>query len=138
MLLFQRINTHKAVSYAILSITPEQTILLRVYNIIDGLTWGILTLLYTLVLMSDISKGRKTEKLYAISIALGVLPNFILYPFIDVIKRTSLTLSFSVASLFIFSAIVPLWFAPETLPEEILEERKLRKYITKIRKLKRD
>jgi len=124
------------VSYAILSITPEQIILLRMYNIIDGFTWGILTLLYTLVIMSDVSRGRRTEELYAVSIALGVLPNFILYIFIDMLKSTPLTLSFSIASLFIFSAIIPLWFAPETLPEEVLEERKMRRYIIEIEKLR--
>jgi hypothetical protein len=43
---------------------------------------------------------------------------------------------FSVASFFLFLAVIPLMFAPETLPEKTLKERELKQYVEKAKKTK--
>jgi hypothetical protein len=43
---------------------------------------------------------------------------------------------FSFASFFLFLAVIPLMFAPETLPENALKERELRSYIEKAKKVR--
>jgi len=43
--------------------------------------------------------------------------------------------SFSFASLFLFIAVLPLIYAPETLPEKKIQERQIRKYVEEARKV---
>jgi hypothetical protein len=54
-------------------------------------------------------------------------------PYAEVIP---LSTAFSLASFFLFLAVVPLMYAPETLPEKTLRERELKSYIEKAKKIK--
>jgi hypothetical protein len=42
----------------------------------------------------------------------------------------------SIASFFLFLAVIPLFYAPETLPEKEIKERELKGYIEKAKKIK--
>jgi len=42
----------------------------------------------------------------------------------------------SIASFFLFLAVLPLFYAPETLPEKEIKERELKEYLKKARKIK--
>jgi hypothetical protein len=44
-------------------------------------------------------------------------------------KSISITSSFSLASFFLFLAIIPLLYAPETLPEKSMKDRELKNYL---------
>jgi hypothetical protein len=44
--------------------------------------------------------------------------------------------AFSFASFFLFLAVIPLIYAPETLPEKRIKERELREYVEKAKKAK--
>jgi F0F1-type ATP synthase membrane subunit b/b' len=44
--------------------------------------------------------------------------------------------TFSLAAFFLFLAVVPLMYAPETLPEKKVRERELRDYLEKAKKTK--
>ena len=44
--------------------------------------------------------------------------------------------AFSLASFFLFLAVLPLMYAPETLPEKKIELKRLRKYMEKAKKVK--
>ena len=54
-------------------------------------------------------------------------------PYVEVI---SISAAFSLASFFLFLAVLPLMYAPETLPEKKIELRRLRKYVEGARKVK--
>jgi len=47
------------------------------------------------------------------------------------------TSAFSLASFFLFLAVLPLLYAPETLPEKKIELRRLRKYVETAKKFQR-
>jgi Sec-independent protein translocase protein TatA len=42
---------------------------------------------------------------------------------------------FSFASLFLFLAVLPLVYAPETLPEKVMKDRDLKSYLEKAQKI---
>jgi len=43
---------------------------------------------------------------------------------------------FSLTAFFLFLAVLPLMYAPETLPEKKIRERELRQYVEKAKKIK--
>jgi len=76
------------------------------------------------------------EKYYAI----GSFPFFfmvfvreLLAPYVVAIPVSA---AFSFASFFLFLAVIPLMYAPETLPEKEIRRRELRKYIEKAKKIR--
>jgi MFS family permease len=101
------------------------------YILCDGIGWGFLFVTFIFVLWGDLSDGKKRETYYLI----GSLPflfsgliQMVVQPFA---KSISITSSFSLASFFLFLAIIPLLYAPETLPEKSMKDRELKNYIEK-------
>jgi len=103
--------------------------------VIDGIAWGFLLVLFIPTLWSDLSYSSASDRYYA----LGVLPFFAsrfleltIGPYvIENIKDSAL---FSFTAFFLFLAVLPLVYAPETLPEKITEKRQLESYVEKARK----
>jgi hypothetical protein len=54
----------------------------------------------------------------------------------DLAKSISVLAVFPLTCLFLFLAVLPLIYAPETLPEKELKERELKQYIGKAKKIK--
>ena len=50
------------------------------------------------------------------------------------LKNSQLGTIFSFASVFLFLAVLPLIYAPETLPEKIMKDRDLKSYIENAKK----
>jgi MFS family permease len=126
-------------AYAALGVAPKAPFSWYFYIAIDGIAWGIFLVLFVLVVWGDLSSSIECrEKYYAI----GSIPFFIAYlmqyfvqPYISSIQIGSFEASFSFASLFLFIAVLPLIYAPETLPEKKIQERQIRKYAEEARKL---
>jgi MFS family permease len=107
------------------------------YFIVDGIAWGIFLLIFFVILWGDIAKSYNSEKYYTI----GSIPYFLssIIPELlraDMVKNINLSAAFSVASFFLFVAVMPLVFAPETLPEKKMELRRLRSFAEEARKMK--
>ena len=106
------------------------------YSIIDGAAGGIFMITFVLLIWGDLSPRQSTEKYYAI----GNIPFFasriIRTPTMSFIGSVEPFTAFSVAAFFLFIAVLPIMFAPETLPEKIMEERKMREYLEKAKKAK--
>ena len=122
-------------AYAIIGIAPQFWFSWALYFIIDGLTIGTLWVLFIVVLWGDLAHGR-SEKHYAI----GEIPFFLtpiiavlLAPFASLVSEYS---AFSLAAFFLFVAVIPLFYAPETLPEKNIKDRELKQYIEKAKKTK--
>lgn len=125
------------ISYAILGVAPNSLLSLYFYSIIDGASWGIFIVMFVLVLWGDISSvtSHPKERYYAIGGApffLADLIGFILKPYLQI----EVNAAFSVASFFLFLAVIPLMYAPETLPEKIIRRKELERYIKEAEKIR--
>ncbi len=123
-------------SYAIIGFAPSLPISWYFYFLVDGVAWGMFFVIFILILWGDLSQSGNREKYYT----LGSIP-FFLSSIIPLLVDSSLIESiepitaFSLASFFIFVAVLPLMYAPETLPERKIELRHLKKYTQKAMKV---
>lgn len=123
-------------SYAIIGFAPSSPISWYFYFLVDGVAWGMFFVIFILILWGDLSQSGNREKYYT----LGSIP-FFLSSIIPLLLDSSLIelikpyTAFSLASFFIFVAVLPLMYAPETLPERKIELRRLRKYTQKAMKV---
>jgi MFS family permease len=121
--------------FSILGLYPANPLSWYFYTIVDGIAWGLLFVIFVITVWGDLSHETTSDKYYAI----GVLPFFlskylqlVLGNFIaDFISPYAL---FSFAAFFLFLAVLPLMYAPETLPEKHIKERELKSYIEKAKK----
>ena len=122
------------IAYAIIGIAPGTLFSWYFFITIESISWGIFFVTFILVLWGDLSRSGTREKYYAIGAApffLSDIVRLLSAPFITLIPMTS---AFSLASIFLFLAVLPLLYAPETLPERKIELRKLRKYVEKAKR----
>lgn len=121
--------------YASLGVFPGSLFGAGFYIIADGIAWGAFYTLFLLTLWGDLAQEKSSEKYYA----LGSLP-YVFSQFIrlsvgvtigDIVSEFAV---FSFASFFLFLAVLPLVYAPETLPEKTMKDRELKNYIEKAKK----
>jgi MFS family permease len=128
------------IGYASIGLAPYMDIARYFYIFVDGIAWGIFMVIYMLILWGDFSVSRGiAEKYYT----LGSIPFFLsdlvvlfLSPYVEKILGASAYAIFSLAAFFLFLAVIPLMYAPETLPEKKIRERELKQYIDKAKKTK--
>lgn len=123
--------------YALLGLFPFTLPVQVFYLIIDSIAFGIFTVAFVSVVWGDISSGERGDKFYAlgnIPVPLAIMLSLSISPWLTAL---SLSGTFSLASFLIFLAIIPLFFAPELLPEKVIKEREIRKYIEKAKKVAR-
>jgi len=124
------------IAYAILGIFPNETLSWYLLIILDGIAWGVFSLMFFLVIWADLAGDHIKEKYYLI----GVLPFLIssymqifLTPYAEFVPVST---AFSLASFFLFLAVLPLLLAPETLSEKEIEKKRLKKYLEDVKKIK--
>ena len=124
------------IGYAVLGLFQNITAFWYLYILIDGIAWGIFSLMFYLVIWSELAGNRAKEKYYL----LGVLPfliasyiRILFTPFAEIVEASS---AFSLASFFLFIAVLPLLYAPETMPEKKIEIKRLRKFAEDAKKAK--
>jgi len=93
--------------------------------------WGILTVTFMLTIWGDLSSRHDRERYSAVGIVPPSLAATIVFCVAPLLKLVPLSYAFSLACLFLFLAVVPLMYAPETLPERIVRTRELKDYIEK-------
>jgi MFS family permease len=125
------------IGYAILGINPFNIYAWYLYTFIDGFAWGIFFVIFWFTIWGDLAHGKSSESYYAVGVLPYSLSGFLrvtLSPLIvNIVSEYAI---FSFAAFFLFLAVIPLMFAPETLPEKKLRERELKKYIEKAKKIK--
>jgi len=123
------------VAFAALGLFAQFWLSWLFYFVTDGIALGLLWVLFIIVLWGDITPNG-TERFYAIGEApfflTGIFSLF-LTPFLASIPESS---SFSLAAFFLFLAVLPLLYAPETLPEKKMKDRELKVYVEKAMKVK--
>jgi MFS family permease len=119
---------------AALGISAKDQVIIYFNSVVDGIAWGLLLVLFILTIWGDLSQDSHSDKYYA----LGVAPFFV-SKFLDLAintKNINDTLQgdsalFSFGAFFLFLAVLPLVYAPETLPEKLMKDRDLRSYAEK-------
>jgi len=120
--------------YALLGFAPHWQISWYFYAIIDGIAWGIFSVVFILILWGELASDISKEKSYAmggIPYIIGNMIQTLQYPYISIEPYAA----FSFASFFLFLAVLPLMYAPETLPEKKIEIRRLKSYVEKAKKI---
>ena len=125
------------IAYAVIGIASQFVLSLFLYILVDGITWGIFFVCFILVVWGDLSPSRRgREKYYVVGAIPWFVADFTRYasrPFLSSIPAET---SFSIAAFFLFLAVIPLIYAPETMPEKTLERRKMVDYIEKAKKFR--
>jgi MFS family permease len=122
------------IGYAFLGLFPSNMLSWYLYVVVDGISGGIFALTFFIVMWGELAEERSKAKYYLLGempyLVFGYL-GIIVKPYIGVIPVSS---AFSLAALFLFLAVLPLMYAPETLPEKQIKERELKGYIDKAKK----
>jgi MFS family permease len=123
--------------YAALGIYPSNMFAWYFYTVVDGLAWGIIGVIFLFTIWGDLARDKPSEKYYAIGILPYSLSNFLRVTvgpfFAEMISPYAI---FSFAAFLLFLAVLPLMYAPETLPEKRIRERELKIYVEKAKKVK--
>ncbi|MCW4046677.1 MAG: hypothetical protein NWE99_03825 [Candidatus Bathyarchaeota archaeon] len=123
--------------YASLGLFPSAPLGYWFYIIADGVAWGAFYTIFLITLWGDLAEGKSSENYYAFGSLPYLLSNFLRISAGAVVgNAVPESAVFSFASLFLFVAVLPLIYAPETLPERIMKERELKTYIEKAQKAK--
>jgi len=124
------------IAYAVIGVAPATSFSWFFYLAFASISSGILWVTFILILWGDLSQSGSGEKYYVI----GEIPYFLAgivqllsAPYVMPIPEAS---AFSLASFFLFLAVLPLMYAPETLPKKKIEFRRLRKYVEAAKKVK--
>jgi MFS family permease len=125
------------VCYAVLGISSEILITWYFYTLFNGIAWGFLFVIFVVVVWGDLSHGAPSDKYYAVGVLPFFISKFLQFAIGDSIVAVIPAYAiFSFVALFLFLAVLPLMYAPETLPEKTIKERELKKYIEKAKKAK--
>ncbi len=125
------------IEYALMSIFYGSPIAWYLYTVFDGIAWGMFATVFFMTLWGDLAGTYEKSRYYlfgGLSYVLSGFLSIIVTPYLQVIPPS---LSFSLASFFLFLAVLPLVYAPETLPERRIKERELKEYIEKAKKTKK-
>jgi hypothetical protein len=101
----------------------------------DGIAWGIFTVAFGLIVWGDMASHQRAEKFYGLGSApsaLAIALSTLLLPWLGTLDATK---TFPMASFFLFLAVIPIFFAPELLPEKVVKERELKKYMEEAKKI---
>jgi MFS family permease len=123
-------------SYAVISFAPANLFAWYFWIVANGTAWGTFLTMFILVLWGDLSSRGFREKYYLLGSIPFFLTSFIqlfLGPLVALVEPSS---AFSLASFFLFLAVLPLMYAPETLPERKIKLRQLRSYVEAAKKVK--
>jgi MFS family permease len=124
------------VGYAALSLFSEMPVVWYLFTTLDGIAWGMFASVFFMTLWGDLAGEYQRERYYV----LGGIPYFlagflpvIIQPYAGMIQTVT---AFSLASFFLFLAVLPLMYAPETLPEKTMRQRELDRYVQDAKKFK--
>jgi MFS family permease len=121
------------IGYAVLGLAPSIEGW-YFYTFVDGVAWGIFYTILLFTIWGDLAQGRNSEKFYVIGALPFLFSNFLRIWLGSYVAEIPGTAIFSFASVFLFLAVLPLIYAPETLPEKTMKERELKNYIAKAQK----
>jgi len=124
------------IGYAVLGLFPGDVLSWYFYVIVDGVAWGIFSLMFYLVIWTELAGNRTKEKYYLIGLVPFLIASYIQILFAPYAEHVKISAAFPLASFFLFIAVLPLLYAPETMPEKKIELKRLRKFAEDAKKAK--
>jgi len=125
------------IGYASLGFLPENVLSWYLYTVVDGIAWGIFSLMFYLVIWSELAGNLNKEKYYLIGVSPFLIASYIQILFTPLVGEvTNISAAFSLASFFLFIAVLPILYAPETMPQKHIELKRLRKFADEAKKAK--
>jgi MFS family permease len=124
------------IAYANVGLTSakDQFLGTIVYTITDGIAWGIFNVLFIFTLWGDIAQDRNSDKFYFLGVLPFVSASILPILFEKTLVGIDLGTIFSFAGVFLFLAVLPLIYAPETLPEKLMKDKDLKSYVENAKK----
>jgi len=119
------------IEYAAVSILQNSEATMYFFSVLDGISWGLLSSVFLTTIWGDLGENHEKEKYYVVGGLTFFLPGFLSELIAYYVGVISTTLAFSLASFFLFLAVLPLVYAPETLPEIKIRERHIKTYLKK-------
>jgi len=124
------------IDYAVFGLFSGSQAVWYIYTVLDGIAWGMFAAVFFMTVWGDLAGNNQKERYYL----LGGLP-YLLAAFLSEIGAPSLAAipaatAFSLASFFLFVAVLPLMYATETLSEKRIREMELRSYLERAKKVK--
>lgn len=126
------------IEYAVLGLFSAESFSWYIYMCFDGAAWGMFAAVFFMTLWGDLSEDFEREKYYVLGGLPYLLAGFVpilIEPLVKNIEQSNVSSAFSIASFFLFVAVLPLIYAPETLPEKTMKDRDLNSYIEKAKKV---
>ena len=123
------------IGYTILGVVPDNLLSLYFYSVVDGIAWGILFVVFVVTVWGDLSHGLSSDKYYAVA-GIPFFVSLFLRSAIGPYVEVSSYAVFSFTAFFLFLGVLPLMYAPETLPEKTMRDRELKLYVEKAQKVK--
>jgi MFS family permease len=122
------------VEYGVLSLFSSNPISWYIYMVFDGASWGMFAVVFFITIWGDLSGEYEKERFYVIGGLPYLLASFLPLVLAQYAGSIQPSAAFSVASFFLFVAVLPLIYAPETLPEKTRKDRDLKGYLEKAQK----
>jgi len=122
------------ISYALYGVASStETYLLT--QIFLGASWGIIFVNYFMTVIGDFASTGSRERYYAVG-GVVLFLNMALQLSSEVFSLAVYpSVVSSILSIVLFVAVIPLLYAPETLPRDKIRARKFKKYLKKVKKL---
>jgi MFS family permease len=124
------------IGYAVLGIFTDYVIAWYLYVLVDGVAWGIFSLMFYLVIWSELAGNRIKEKYCLIGLFPFLISSYMQILFTPYAGNIEISAAFSFASFFLFIAVLPLLYAPETMPEKKIELKRLKSFAEEAQKAK--
>jgi MFS family permease len=124
------------IEYATMSTFYNQVFAAYLFTILDGVSWGLLFSVFFMSLWGDLGQYHIKEKYYVLGGLPYLLANFLYVVINSIEARIPVSTAFTVASFFLFLAILPLIYTTETLPEKKIKERELKNYLDNAQKIR--
>jgi len=121
--------------YAALGFFPFTSTAQAFFILTDSIAWGVFTVTFGLVIWGDIASNQRAEKFYGLGSVPSSLALVLAMLSLPLLKTLDVGKAFPLASFFLFLAVIPIFFAPELLPEKVVKERELKKYMEEAKKV---
>ena len=123
------------ISAALAGIAVNSALLYFVY-VANGLSWGILLVMYGFVIWGDLSNKENCAKLYPIGFIIFYATQGIGFLPFKQIFEISLTISSLLSCLLIFLSNIPVFLAPELVSSSFQERMRLKLHLKAVKKIK--
>jgi MFS family permease len=124
------------ISSALAGIADNYTLLYFVY-FANGLSWGILLVMYIFVIWGDLANKENCAKMYALGFIIFYLTQSIGLLPLELISQIPLVVSSLVSCLLIFLSNIPIFLAPELLSPDFRERIRLKVHMNAVKKIRK-